>query len=227
MDSEVKIFGQVRGLNADILYGTGSEEVPFQLTGQGEQLVAQAAPKDVEIVRQGRSFWVNTAVAIASVIAMPTTAVGFALYNNEPDGGRCYSIDCVWALFVANPSILPQACIVACLGQVREAVPANALSATVTVKNRNGTEGKDTRVRVILSGTALPATTGFAGNWMPVISNTNASVTSLPGFQSMYDVNGRYIVPPGRYFAVHCVSAKIDVTCQFGIAWTEKLMNLG
>lgn len=227
MDSEVKIFGKIRGKSADVLYGTGSEEVQLELSGQADQLHAQAAAPYSEISRQGRSFWINTAAQVASVIAMPTTAVAFAIYNNEPDGGRSYIINQVWAIFTASPSILPQACLVACLGQVREAVPADAKSATVVMKSYNGIPSFDSRSRVILNGTALPATTGFAGNWFPVVDICNAAVTSLPGFQRVYNVDGRYIVPPGRYFAVHCVSAKIDVQAQYGISWTEKYLTLG
>lgn len=227
MDNAVKLFGRVRGLNTNIAYGVGNEETEIEISGQGEQIHAQGAAYFSEIGRQGRSFWINTAAQVASVIAMPTTAVGFAIYNNEPDGGRSYIIDTAWILVTASASIKPQATMVGCLGQVREAVPANAMSATVVLKNTNGTGKLDTRARVILAGTALPATTGFAGAWMPIVSIANAAVTSLPGFQQTYNLDGRYIVPPGRYFALHCVSAKIDVQCQYGVSWTEKYLNLG
>lgn len=227
MDSEVKEFGKIRGLNTDVNYGMGNEETEIELSGQGEQLHAQGAANYCEIGRQGRSFWINTVTQVASVIAMPTTAVGFAIYNNEPDGGRSYVIDQVWILLTANATIKGQAGMVGCLGQVREAVPTNAMSATIICKNTNGMGKLDTRARVILAGTALPATTGFAGAWMPITNSVNAAVTSLPGMQQSYNLNGRYIVPPGRYFALHCVSAKIDIQCQYGILWTEKYLNLG
>jgi hypothetical protein len=227
MDNEVKLFGRVRGLNTDINYGVGNEETEIEISGQGEQIQAQGAAFFSEIGRQGRSFWINTVTQVASVIAMPTTAVAFAIYNNEPDGGRSYVIDQVWMLVTANASIKPQACMVGCLGQVRELPPTNAMSSTIICKNTNGMGKLDTRARVILTATALPATTGFAGAWMPITSQTNAAVTSLPGMQQIYTLCGRYIVPPGRYFGLHCVSAKIDVQCQYGISWTEKYLNLG
>jgi hypothetical protein len=227
MDSGVKIFGRVRGLNTDINYGVGNEDTEIEISGQGEQIHAQGAAWFSEIGRQGRSFWINTVTQVASVIAMPTTAVAFAIYNNEPDGGRSYVIDQVWMLVTANASIKAQAVMVGCLGQVREAVLANAMSATIICKNTNGMGKLDTRARVILAGTALPATTGFAGAWMPITDTTNAGVTSLPGMQRVYTLCGRYIVPPGRYFALHCVSAKIDVQAQYGISWTEKYLCLG
>jgi hypothetical protein len=222
-----KLHGKIRGLNTDAFYGDGNEECEAEVTGQGEQLCATGACYMSEIARQGRSFWINTIAQVASVIAMPTTACAFAIYNNEPDGGRCYVIDQVWALFTANASILPQACLVACLGQVREAVPTNAMTATINLKNYNGTNKPDSRSRCILTVTTLPTTTGFAGSWMPITDTANAGVAALPGFQRVYNIDGRYIVPPGRYFAVHCVSAKTDVQAQYGIAWTEKYLALG
>jgi len=227
MDTDVKLFGKIRGLNTDVLYGAGNEETEIELTGQAEQIVASASPFYSEISRQGRSFYINTAAEITSVITMPTTAVGFAMYNNEPDGGRSYLIDQVWAIFTANASILPQACLVGCLGSVREAIPTDAKSTTVVMKTYNGSPKFDSRSRVILTATTIPATTGFAGNWFPITDMSNAGVSALPGFQRVYNLDGRYIVPPGRYFGIHCVSAKTDVHCQIGIAWTEKYLILG
>jgi len=228
MDAEVKIFGKIRGLFVDMLYGTGSEETQVELSGQGDQLLAQGAAPYQEIARQGRTYLCNTGNApVASVVAMPTTATGFNIHNNEPDGGRSYVIDQVWALVTAQAgALIPQAIIVACLGQVRETAPADLKAATVIQKTTNGGTKLDSRARINLA-VALPATTGFAGNWFPISGNTNAAVTTLPGFQKVFDVNGRYIVPPGRYFALHCVSANVAVICAWGIVWTEKYLYLG
>ena len=226
-EPEAKLVSKIRGLNTDIIYGSDNEEIQYELTGQGEQIIAAGAAHHGEMVRQGRSFWTNTAAEITAVIAMPTTAVGYAIYNNEPDNGRSYIIDQVWALYTAAPAALYQAGMVACLGQVREAAPTNALSATVTIKNWNGMPKNDTRCRVILQGTALPATTGFAGAWMQIGDMTEAAITSLPGCQQVHDVHGRYIVQPGRYFAVHIVASAVGVHAQIGIAWTEKFLLNG
>jgi hypothetical protein len=224
---ERKLLAKVRGLNTDVQYGYGDEDTQFELSGQGEQETALGAPIYSEISRQSRSFYINTITQVASVIAMPTTAVAFAIYNNEPDGGRSYMIDQVWALFTANATILPQAGLVGVLGQVREAIPTNAMSTTIILKNYNGVGKLDSRSRCILTATALPATTGFAGNWFPITGTSNAAVTSLPGFQKVFNLDGRYIVAPGRYFGIHCVSAITNVQAQYGIAWTERFLNLG
>jgi hypothetical protein len=224
---ERKILAKIRGLNTDIQYGNNAEETQFELSGQGEQVYANAAAPFQEVYRQSRSYYINTVTQVASVIAMPTTAVAFAIYNNEPDGGRSYAIDQVWAMFTANASIKSQAVLVGCMGHVRETPPTNAMSATIILKNPNGVGKNDSRSRCILTGTALPATTGFAGNWFPITDTSNTAVSALPGFQKVFNLDGRYIVPPGRYFAVHCVSAKTDVQAQYGIAWTERYLLHG
>ena len=222
-----KLMGKVRGLNTDIRYGSNSETKQYELTGQGEQLIAPAEGLYTEIVRLGRSFWSNTAVAVASRIAMPTTQVAFAIYNNEPDNGRSYVIDNVWMLGVAEPATLCQVQMVACMGQVREAAPTNELSATVTIKNLNGMNKNDTRARVILTATALPAGTGFAGNWFSIGDMCEMAVASLQGFQISHDTHGRYVVQPGRYFAIHAIANATTVTGQFGISWTERMLLNG
>ena len=223
-----KIFGRIRGITSDILYGSDNEETPIELSQQGEQLVAEASPNHCEITRQGRTYWCNTGSApVASVVAMPTTATGFNIFNNEPDGGRSYVICQVWMMVTAQAgATIPQSEMIACLGQVRETAPADLKAATVIQKTTNGGTKLDSRARINLA-VALPATTGFAGNWFPIGGGVTAAVSALPGFQKTVNVEGRYIVPPGRYFAIHCVSSNVSVVCAWGILWQEKFLNLG
>ena len=223
MDDKVQITGQVRGIDIDRIYPTDDFQ-QICLSGQGDQLHAMSAAPYAEISRLGRTYWTNTTTAVATVVAMPTTAQIISIFNNEPDGGRSYIINQVWAMFVASTGSIAHASLVACLGQVREATPAQA---AIVMKNVDGFQKFDTQVRVIIAATALPSTTGFAGNWFPVTDAINACVTSLPGFQKVFNIDGRYIVPPGRYFALHAVSNVTNVTAQVGISWTEKLLQLG
>jgi len=223
-----KIFGKIRGIDADCSLGIDCEEEQIELTGQAEQVYAQGSAPYQEITRQGRTYWCNTGSApVASVIAIPTTAAGFSIFNNEPDGGKSYIIDQVWMLITAQANAsIPQAALVGCLGQVREAAPADLKAATVIQKTTNAGTKLDSRARINLA-VALPATTGFAGNWFPIGTNSNACVTTLPGWQKVVDLQGMYIVAPGRYFALHCVSSVVAVTCNWGITWTEKYLCLG
>ena len=224
MAFDLKILGKVRGIFMDIL-PTNREDEQVQLTGQGDLLVARGAAPYQEIVRQGKAFWVNTLVDNPGVTAIPTTAVLLALYNNENDGGRSLIIDQVWAMCTTDAqAALKHAGIICCLGTVRETVPADQALA---IKQCNGMGNTDTRVRTIIAGTALPSGTGIAANWFPVGSSINSAVASLPGYQIMANVDGRYIVPPGRYFAINVLASLNNIEWQTGIVWHEKILLNG
>lgn len=223
MPMEMKAVAEVRGIQPDTI-APWSDDEQFQLSGQAEVLAAQAAAPYQEIVRQGRSFMVNTTTAIAAVVAVPTTAHMLALYNGEADGGLSYVIDRCWYLNVANGAALASAGLIACLGQVRETAPTDA---ALTIKNLNGTGGRNTKARTILNATALPATTGLTANWFSIGQSVASVVASVPGMQTSFEPGGRYIVPPGRYFALHVFASHVGNTAVVGIEWTEKQLLLG
>jgi hypothetical protein len=224
MANESIIFGKVRGVNTDYIAPALREDEQVQLTGQGEQLVACLSPYQ-EDVRNGRSFFTNTATNIASVIALPTTAVTLALYNNEPDGGRSYVITRVAAQWTANTAVAQvHVGIIGCLGLVREAAPT---TSAATIKQLNGMGKNDTRARTIVGGTTLPATTGIAANWFPLAPSISTAVVTLPGMSQIAEIDGRIIVPPGRYFAVHTLGSVVTTSAQVYIYWTEKQLLLG
>lgn len=225
MANESMIFGKVRGIVTDLLFPAAREDEQVQLSGQGEQEFALAAAPYQEDVRQGRSFAVNTTTAVASVTALPTTAVGIALYNNEPDGGRSYVITRVAAQYTANTAVAQvHVGIIGCLGLVREAIPT---TSAAIIKQLNGMGKLDTRARTIVGGTTLPATTGIAANWFPLGSSISTAVITLPGMNQTIDVDGRIIVPPGRYFAIHTLGSVVTTSAQLHIHWTEKQLLLG
>jgi hypothetical protein len=232
MSLQTKILGKIRGIFLDLL-PSGREEEQFHLTGQAEQIVAFGASYYQEIVRQGRAFMANTTTAVASVIAVPSTAYGFAIWNGESDGGRSYIIDQIGALYTVNGgAALVHNGIIACLGQVREALPTCTNPA---VKQMNGMGNSDSKVKVILAadnpyaggaGTVL-STTGIAGNWTPIGNSVNSAVNALPGFQSVVNIDGRIIVPPGRLLLVHTLGSVNTSSAQLYIWWHEKVILNG
>jgi hypothetical protein len=163
---DVKIIGRIRKALEGIDTGSPGDDEQIALTGQLEQLVALGASPYGEITRLGRAYKVGTAAAVAAVVAIPTTAAMLQLYNNEPDGGRSLIIDWVAASGVAKTAAAGQAQILVCVGQVREAIPADAALAIVKMNGLGGGNG-DTKARTVLTATALPAATGVAANWMP------------------------------------------------------------
>lgn len=218
--------GRVRKLLEAIDIEAEGAERELLLNQQGELLTASGATPYEEIVRVGRSFKAGSTSAVAAVVAIPTTAVGFAIYNNEPDDGRSYIIDRVWAQNVVSTAVASQAQIIVLVGQEREAAPADAMPTNALVQ-LSGMGRKDTRVRAILAGTALPATTGLAGYWIPVGANgVKPGVAATPGYGMSAEINGRIIVPPGRYFAIHVLANVVGETFIHGIEFHERRIEM-
>jgi hypothetical protein len=222
---EVKALGRLRKLLEGIDSGSSGDDEQLALTGQLEQLVAPGASPYGEVIRMGRSFVLNDTTAVAAVVALPSTAIGFCIYNAEPDGGRSYVIDWVAAQNVVSTAVVAQAQIIANLGQVREAIPTN--SAMVPKKLNGLGPGYDTRVMSVLT-TALPAGTGITANWFPLgMSSQKPGAAATPGYGCFAPVDGRIIVPPGRYFAVHVLANVVGETFVHWIAWHERQLTLG
>lgn len=208
--------------------GAPGDDEQIVLNEQLEQLVAPAATAYGEIVRLGRAFKAGTTTAVAGVVAIPTTAVGYAIYNNEPDGGRSYVIDRVWAQNVVSTAVATQAQMLALVGQVREAAPVDATPANSFIKlNGLGGGNNDSKMRSILTATALPATTGLQGFWLPVGPNgVKTGVAATPGYGVEAWITGHMICPPGRYFAITVLSSVVGETFQMGIEWHERYITV-
>ena len=224
---DVNIIARIRKTLEGIDTVAPGDTEQLTLTPQLEMLVANGPSIYQETVRMGRAFVVINTTAVAAVVAVPTTAVNMAVYNNAPDGGRSLIIDSVGAINVVSTAIASQAQMLICTGQLREVAPTDAALA---IKKRNGYGGgtPDTVVRTIVGGTALPATTGIAANWMPIgPSVTKAGVAATPGYGPWIALDGRYIVPPGRYFATQVLAPVVGETFITVISWHESQLALG
>jgi hypothetical protein len=228
MATDVKVFGRVRKLlEAVDTEAAGADPVEDTLTPQLEKLVAQGAAANQEFVRVGRAFWIGTTTAVAAVIAIPTTAVMLALFNNDPDSGRSLIIDWVAASGVAKTAAAGQQQLLGLIGQARETAPTNS---ALVAKKRNGLGGgsPDTKALSIVGGTVLPAGTGVAANWFPIgPSFGSPGAGATPGHGAYQAVNGDIIVPPGRYFAMHVLADVVGSTYQGFIGWHELQTALG
>lgn len=224
---DVLTKARIRKLLDALGKGAEGDEETLVMDQQRNLLTSAGAAAYTDIVRVGRAFYVNTTSAVAAVVAVPTTACLFAIYNNEPDGGRSYVIDWVAASNVVSTAVASQAQVIVNLGQVREAAPTDG---GLVIKKANGLGGgsSDTRARTILTATALPATTGVATNWIPVGGNgVKPGVAGTPGYGMWQNVDGRFIVPPGRYFAMHVIANVVGETFQGFIGWHERQIDLG
>jgi hypothetical protein len=223
---EIRVLGRVRKLLEGIDAESVGNDEQIGITPQLEQLIAAGASPYRELTRMGRAFEVHTAAAIGAVVAIPTTAQMLALYNNEPDGGRSYVIDWIAATNVVSTAVAAQAQLIANIGQVREAAPTDA---ALTIKKLNGMgSGNDTKARTILNATALSAAMGLAANWFPIgpsVGKPGSAAT--PGYGLWAPVDGRIIVPPGRFFAMHVLANVVGETFLAYMAWHEVQLNLG
>ena len=219
---KVQIAARVRQpLQAIDQRSPGDEEM-LGLSEQGALLTANDTSPYEEIVRAGRAFEAHTTAAIAAVVAVPTTAHMLAIYNNEPDDGRLIIIDRAWALNIVSTAVASQASLIGLVGQVRETPPTDAALA---INPLNGMGSRDTRARTILNATALPATTGLAANWRLLPGPTGGmkpGAAATPGYWVNADINGRIVLPPGRYFAIHVLANVVGETFTAGIEWHEK-----
>lgn len=196
-----------------------------RFTADGRLLVAAGGGEYEEPTRDGR-FYTNTTTAVASVIAIPTTAHGLAIQNQAEDGGVSVVIDQVGVLVtVQTAATNPHVGIIGNLGQTRV---ANVADAGLAIKSANGlNQSTGSPVKTLLTGTTLDAVTGVAANWFPIGSSINASVNTLPGIQQVVNVDGRIIVAPGRMFALHTLAAAVTTSAQFYIWFRLVRLPLG
>ena len=135
-------------------------------------------------------------------------------------------IDWAAATNVVSTAVASQAQLIGLVGQVREAIPADA-GLAITKMNGIG-DSADTCMRTLLNGTALPAGTGLAANWFPLGPSVGKpGAAGTPGYGLWAPVDGRIIVPPGRYFSIHVLANVVGETFLGYIGWHEKKLTLG
>jgi hypothetical protein len=136
-------------------------------------------------------------------------------------------IDWIAASGVAKTAAAGQAQLLVNVGQVRETAPTDAALA-IKKSNGYGQGTNDTVARSIVGGTALPAATGVAANWIPfgpAVGFPGAAAT--PGHGLWAQVDGRIVIPPGRYFAMHVLADVVGSTFQGFVGWHERQLVLG
>ena len=215
MQTEILAINRVTGSEIEL----GANEV-------GDLLNAPGDADYTEITRGGKSFICKNTTAVAAVIAIPTTAIGFAIYNTAADGGRSIIIDSMFGCSVAAGAVLYQAELIYCLGQSRVVQPTNS-AMLVRKLNMNGAT-TDSVAFTTIGGTALPTTagTGVAINWFPAGDNTSSVIASLGGMGLWVPIDGRIIVAPGRYCAIHVLASAVGTTWNTGFMWHEKQITL-
>jgi hypothetical protein len=203
----------------------GGDDEDCVINQQRELLVALGSAQMTETVRAGRAFYTGTTSALAAVVAIPTTANMLSIVNMDADGGRTLVIDWVAAQCVASTAVAGQAQMIGLVGQVRDTTPQ--ADAALVIKKANGLGGgtNDTKARTATA--VLSAANGLAANWFPIgASGVKVGVAATPGYGMWADVNGRFMVPPGRVFALHVLANVVGETFVGFIGWHEKTITL-
>lgn len=226
MTTEVQVLARIRKLLESFDTEAPGGYSALTLTQQLELLQAQGAAPYQEIVRNGRALWTGTTAALAAVVARPTTAVMLALHNLDPDSGRTIIIDWVAALNVVSTAVVCQAQLLIMNGQLDETTPLADAAFAQNKCNGNGGQASDSPARTSIA--ALPATTGIATNWAPLgQSVTKPSAVATPGYGLFERVDGRFLVPPGRIFAMHVQANVVGETFLGFIGYHHKQLVLG
>ncbi len=196
-------------------------EISAKGSEEGAALVAAAAAPYEEICRQGAMFSVVNTTAVASVIALPTTACALGLYNNAPDGGKSMVIDAVFAIATVVEATINQAGLIWYLGNARETALTDAL-----IPNKLNGMGTGSDIALCAAGGAIMASAA-ATEWRPIGQAFGQTVTSLPGLQLYERVDGMIIISPGRMFGLNVMTNDVTNVFVCGAIWHEKQLTLG
>ena len=203
---------------------------------QRELLVVDGSGLYSEIIRTGRGYCAIGEFGGHTVDAIPTTAYLLTIYNGENDGNLSYIIDWVAASNSSSADgVKGQAQLLGLVGQVREPfIQAGNKGKVIQLNGTNTIDNlislpKTTKVNVDENASGLSLKTGIKTNWFPIgpsIVNFTL-VLDNSGYGLWAAVNGRIIVPPGRYFAMHVLTNSINEQIIGFIAWHEKQITLG
>ena len=212
------IYMSVRG-SQQPNYAEGTDEQP-QLNTRGEQIIAQGLPPLCQLVGAGNSYQVATTTAATPVVAIPTTAALIGLWNGEPDNGKTYVIDSVFALVVASTAAQQTMSI---LGNLSLAQIPTAIANTLTPRCLRAGLPYRGAARVAV-GITLNATDGVAANWFTIGNNPPqiAGATNNIGSALDFNCNGMFIVPPKNQFSLTVIAPVATASSiQVGFRWHE------
>lgn len=228
---ETRIQGYVRKSQEYMsVEGEGQNNQQVALSPLGDVLIARGTPDYQEVVRGGRSFFCSSSSVLNAVIARPTTQVIVGLYNAAPPGGPTAIIDFVSACCLTSGAAASQAMMWVYVGQHQGTPPTT--TATFNKMNGNGSRGAGSFTGPPLGSVMLggfnQSVDNVADAWFPVgIPGVKTGVAATPGYGMYYECNGRFMVPPGRWFGTHVLSSAVSEQFMMAVGWHERQLNLG
>lgn len=197
------------------------DEVQIAGNSRGAAMVANDFPLLTTIVAAGNSYWASMASGGAPVTAIPTTAALFGLYNGEPDNGKSYIIDSIFAVQIVITAAIQN---IGILANISQAQITTAIANTITPRSLRGNLPYRGAARVAV-GLTLNASDGVASNWMP-IGNTGPGQNTLQiGTVVDVDVKGLIIIPPKGQLSLSALGgAATAASVLLGCRWHEAIL---
>ena len=188
------------------------------MTRQGGLHVAQSLPPMAELTRLGTGASVISTAAAASVVVRPSTVALVTIYNGEPEGGKSYVIDRLFAhglVTVANATAGLWAQI-----NERDAAPIGADDLSAEIRGHTGQNKYKGNAHVGVDETVV------AEGWFPWGQSGVSVTVTVPGAQLVAEVMGRLIVPPRNALSVTVVSSNATGTFTAGASWNEVQLDI-
>ena len=216
-----RILGRVRGVLAGD-YPENRDEEQFIIDCLGNQMTNLSLPPHTELARLGESY-TALGTGVTSLIVMPSTVAQLALYNAEPGGGKSYVITQVGTVVTTSTAAVN--CIGVCV-QVCTTPVANPKGA-IGIRSLAGRGPYPGVAAYRGKGNCTASVTVTSDAWHPVgtsVINTNSAANIMSPF--IWDVQGRYIIPPGGCFGITSVGS-IALTCMPFVVWHEAMLING
>lgn len=217
------LLARVRGLALNVLpEGEGGEAF---VNPRGELLVANALPKNVEIVRMGESGVFLSGTVNAALTAVPTTVAGLCLLNR--DTRKTCIIESFGVVeVVVDATQQNQLALFAGVGETKY---GSAFSSFTTLL----ADRKSTPSGSVYGGkceVGHNVTHGVNVVWMPHGPCAPGAAAVAGGLWRVTEavVEGGYLVPPNDYmFMVHAVKAVATASqLRFFIRWHEAELRI-
>jgi len=179
----------------------------LRTTTDGSLVVQVGGGKYVEAARAGRLFSVANQAAVNTTTGLNANWEGLAVSNPTGSGKNLVMLEFGWAMSIVGASDGSVGLAVATNASITARITPKAAmngagSSVAEVDNDNGTTGTQTLIR--LCGTA----------------GTGATTTQISVPQSIYDIGGSIILPPGRAIYTYTTTA-IAVGAVFYFLWEE------
>lgn len=192
-------------------YGSGQFYV--DQTERGELMVAQGLPPKAKQVSEGQTWTcaIATGSAFTYVNAWPTTRAELVLYNG--DSSKLFVIDAAWMVDISSAAAAQSKALLAQMGAAGIAAPTDDAAQLIT--SRSGASYTGNAKRAV-------ANTAFAlTNKWELIGETVTANTATIGTGVYVDLNGGWVVKPGRALCLAGVASTAAGTAIIGVTWHE------